>query len=396
MFHEHKLIIILLSIIFILYIVPKYRWKNEENMINIGKVDPVWDRNKCDYYMNESMEKVLSQNKIENKKDKWNFYFPCGYDYIDDEIAEMPIKEEARYFIIDNADEITAKNLLWENLVSHHGLSKAKTLSPDTFVLSKSDDIKRMKNSHYPGKLYILKKNIQRQEGLLITDNIDEILKKNDFILAQELLQNPYLIGGRKINLRVYVLTVCYKNNLDVYVYNNGFMYYTKDVFIQGNKTSETNITTGYVDRWIYDVNPLTHIDFKNYLDKSRKMTEIESLLVNQGYKLSTIIFNRINKLMSDVFISFKGKICRNDQKLYNNYTYQLFGADVAIDNELQPTIMEINKGPDLGPKDERDGTVKYNMVNDAHKILGAIPNDNNNGFIKVLDIEGEKIVFAY
>ena len=125
-------------------------------------------------------------------------------------------------------------------------------------------------------------------------------------------------------------------------------------------------------------------------------MTEIESLLVNQGYKLSTIIFNRINKLMSDVFISFKGKICRNDQKLYNNYTYQLFGADVAIDNELQPTIMEINKGPDLGPKDERDGTVKYNMVNDAHKILGAIPNDNNNGFIKVLDIEGEKIVFAY
>jgi len=391
---DTAVIILLIVIVFVLFFRSEY---NEEGMINIAPINnPEWSRNKCDYYMNKTHTNVLSKNKIGKNENNWDFYFPCAYDQINKEIKSMPIKSEGKYFIIDNADQITAKNLLWDNIVSHHGLDRAKLISPETFVLSRQSDIDRLKNTHYSGKIYILKRNVQRQEGLKITDNLSEItVEKGKYVLAQELLQDPYTIGGRKINLRVYVLIVCQGENMDVYVYNNGFMYYTKDEFKKGSKEDGPNITTGYVERWVYKVNPLTHKDFKAYLDDtSRKLIfPVEKVLREQGLLISDVIFSRINRLIADIFISFKGKVCRPGNKLCENVTYQLFGADVAINDTLQPTIMEVNKGPDLSPKDERDGTVKYNMVQDVYKILGALPNPNND-FMKVLDIEKNKVSY--
>jgi hypothetical protein len=60
-----------------------------------------------------------------------------------------------------------------------------------------------------------MKKNIQRQEGLKISKDKNEILNcyKDGYAVVQELLQDPYLINGRKINLRVYCLFIK-KSNL--------------------------------------------------------------------------------------------------------------------------------------------------------------------------------------
>ena len=65
--------------------------------------------------------------------------------------------------------------------------------------------------------------------------------------------------------------------------------------------------------------------------------------------------------------------------------SFQLYGVDVAIDSELRPQIMEINKGPDLTAKDERDKRLKINMCKDMLKSVGLVKNDNNN-FINILE----------
>lgn len=392
---------IILIVLVILLVCSLINTSSEEGMINISPLnEPTWNRNKCNYYMNKTMQKMINKDSLFQDNSDWNIYFPCAYDDINKEIYEMPVKKNARYFIIDNADQITAKQLLWSNIVRHHGLEKAKLMSPETFILSKPSDVKRMRNQHNPESIYILKRNVQRQEGLKITNDINEIIANNPksktgYILAQELQQNPYTIDGRKINMRVYVLVTCQNSNMDIYVYNNGFMYYTKEKFVKGSVEAGPNITTGYIDREVYEVNPLTHADFRKYLDKEdRKLeTSAEKNMKKQGLSISNVTFNRIKKLIADIFVSFRGKICRPGKKLCQNITYQLFGADIALDRDLQPSIMEINKGPDLSPKDERDGTVKYNVMKDTHKILGAFHNEDN-GFDKVLDIEGEKITY--
>ena len=61
-------------------------------------------------------------------------------------------------------------------------------------------------------------------------------------------------------------------------------------------------------------------------------------------------------------------KICSN-RNLDKHFKFQVFGADIAPDEDLKVTLMEINKGPDLGFKDGRDGDLKKSMVQDLFKI---------------------------
>jgi hypothetical protein len=49
---------------------------------------------------------------------------------------------------------------------------------------------------------------------------------------------------------------------------------------------------------------------------------------------------------------------------------------------------MEVNKGPDLGSKDDRDGNLKRGLIKDILKIVKAVEDDSSNKFLKVLEVE--------
>lgn len=371
---------------------------NTNEVITNTKIDTpkiVYKINTCKYKTPDNIKKVFEDNDIKevNNDLKINstcVYLPCTYDNGENEIENMNLQlnENNKVFIIHNADEIVAKESLWRNLVSYYGLEKALTMIPMTYILYEKNDVKRLIEDFDKEKLYILKKNVQRQEGIKIINNLDDIIKNKDgHILVQELLQDPYLIKGRKINLRIYVLVVCKGKNFDVYVYKDGFMYYTKDLFKENTIEAGPNITTGYVDRWIYDVHPLTHEDFRKYLDSDRSVTEPELKVFNSGTKLSEYVFSNIYNLVRDVFTAFYGKI-GNGEKLKNHTCFQLFGLDVAIDNQLQAKIMEVNKGPDLGSKDDRDGNLKKGLIKDILRTVDLVENNSTNKFLKVLEIK--------
>jgi hypothetical protein len=403
------ILIVLLALIFLIifHYIKQYTSKSllsdftssdtSEHMINIEPINSdtltKWNRNECKYMMNDTLSNVLNANNIKQSNDNWDLFFPCGYDEINKEIEQLPVKENGKYFIIDNIDLMTAKEWLWLNVLKHHGITKTLTMMPQTYVLYHEQDMKRFNEDYNTSKIYIMKKNIQRQEGLKISNDKDEInngYKKNGYVLAQELLQDPYMISKRKTNMRFYVLILCKQGDMEVYVYNDGFMYYTKDFFKKGDTSTETNITTGYIDRKIYEENPLTHKDFMVYLDKSeRDLSIIEQHIRSQGLVLSQIVFHRIYALLVDIFFSFTGIICQM-KKIYNNIKFQLFGVDIAVNDQLYPMCMEINKGPDMGAKDDRDSNLKHGVITDLMRIIKSV--DENkftepNGFIKILDV---------
>jgi hypothetical protein len=256
-----------------------------------------WARNTCKYELNNTLKKVLDDNKItEGKIDDLNsnnmLIMPCTYDDGEKEINNFPnpLSINQKYFVFDNVDLMTAKDNLWSNIVDYHGYDKAITLMPVSYNLANTKDLNKLKQDFTKDKLYIMKKNIQRQEGLKISNSLNEILENTkNYVVVQELLQDPYLIKKRKINMRFYVLITCEKNRIITYVFNDGFMYYTKDEFKQNSLDFGPNITTGYIDRYIYEVNPLTHEDFKKYLDEEYELTEAETNL--KGLELLLLPF---------------------------------------------------------------------------------------------------------
>jgi hypothetical protein len=307
---------------------------------------------------------------------------PCTYEATEQEIIDLQnnnIKsnkfgDNVRVFMLNNTDLMVSKWHLWEFLNNRYGEEFAGTLVPKSWNLTIDSLYKKFVDSYDKNKLYIAKNNQQRQEGLEIIDDINKIDRKK-YVLIQELLQNPYLINGRKINLRIYCVVIKNKNNVKCYYYNDGFMYYTPEPFIKGSNDFKRNITTGYIDRKVYEVNPLTHKDFKKYLDSDRLLTNAEKYITSKNVKLSSYVFKKIDELLRNVLDAFVDKL--GNVNLGNSF--QLYGIDVAIDNELNAMIMEINKGPDISVKDERDGSVKKQLIKDMLKITGLITYDDTN-----------------
>lgn len=382
--------IILIHLIFIkikLYLTSD----NVEKMINISPVmdDNIkWKRaDNCNNTMNEALKDILKDNNItETKGNDWKVYLPCTYNHIKQETGKVVSDQiDQRVYIIDKADDITSKSTIWKHLANKYGRNLAKKFMPNTYMLYNEKDRELFKKEFDKRKLYIMKKNIQRQKGLKITNNLSEILSgyKEKYVVVQELLQDPYLINDRKINMRFYLLITCKDNKLGAFIHNNGFMYYTKEPFKKGSLRDEPNITTGYIDREVYDVNPLTLEDFRMYLDSvSRIKTDYEKELMNKNIMISKLVFKRVLKLFYDILLSVENVLCVSNN-LNKNVTFQLFGADIALNDRLYPQLIEINKGPDLSAKDERDGYVKRQVQEDILKVIKIIPK-NNHEFIPV------------
>ena len=309
----------------------------------------------------------------------YDIYIPCSYNDCENEVLEFEGLNGKKLFLIDGCDWIASKMALWELLKEYYEHNASKYM-PESYLLEKKDDIEKLKENFKYDKIYVLKNYGQRQEGLKLTKNLDEMVNglSNGWYLAQEYMYNPYLIDKRKINFRYYMLVVCTNGIISAYIHSDGFLYYTPDYYDpqDGVPTDELtfnkHITTGYIDRKVYDNNPLTLEDFRDHLDK------IDLSLRNKWDKSVEILMNKVMEAISK-------KICKNT-KLDGNVRFQLFGCDVAPDENLGASLMEINKGPDLSAKDERDTKVKIQVQHDIFKIIDPTESDKLNPprFIKI------------
>ena len=176
------------------------------------------------------------------KSKNWELFLPCGYTHIEKELSKLQVLNQSqKVFAVEGCDKIASKYWLWKVLENKFGEGYTNFF-PKTYASNKLGIAKLIKN-HKQGNKYIAKKDIQRQTGLTIIHDISKIrnvLTDNKNLVIQELLNNPFLIDNRKINLRVYLLITCKDGITKGYIHNNGFMYYTPKFFKKKKPTFPT------------------------------------------------------------------------------------------------------------------------------------------------------------
>lgn len=336
----------------------------------------LWHRdNTCKFQMIEVLRNMIKANNLNRgTDDNWSVYLPCGYNYSQQELEKLkPTSEDQKIFIIKGCDNLSRKDNVWEHLERKYGVKEAAKIMPRTYVLTSPDNVTEFRAEYSPQKVYILKKNIQRQEGLKMTQDFNEIINglRSGYVVAQEMLQDPYKIGGHKTNCRVYLLVVCKGTQKQAYIYMDGFMYYTPKEFKPNSMEKDHVITTGYIDREIYEKYPLTLRDFAAYLD-------------TQGMD-GKEIFTKTGKMLAKTLDAVSPSICTKSNVMKQT-TFQLFGCDVAFNDKMEAQLIEINKGPDLGGKDEKDKKLKTDMVEELFALIGVgdkKPSDAKN-FLRI------------
>ena len=357
-------ILYIILILFILYIL--FNYNNIDNIDNFA--NSVNCKNKP-----ELLDKIIKERQIDS------IIVPCSYDYCQKDVLQYEnVSESKLLFLLDGCDNFASKFKLWDIIRNKYGTEATKYM-PQTFLLTNANDMKsfpyyyNMKKQINPNQMYVMKNYNQRQEGIKLTKDLNEIMNglNNGWYLVQEYLYKPFTIIGHKINLRYYLLVVCHNGKTNAWIHNNGFVYYTPDLYDANNMDFKKHITTGYIDRKIYEDNPLTLLDYYNYLD-------------NIEFGLSKLFKNNVKNLMNKVMIALGDYICKN-KKLYKHTMFQLFGCDIAPSSNLDVSLMEINKGPSLVPFDKRDREVKIKVQDDIFNIVHPKKDEKlNNDFIKI------------
>ena len=297
---------------------------------------------------------------------KWGIWFPGGYNDIDTKLKSIKIdNDEQIVFTIPGCDNIVSKYNVWKSMYEYYGREKSIQIVPESFLLDKKEDIKIIDNQP-EGTRYILKKKKQRKEGLKITSNVKEVKKgnKDDYLIAQRLIK-PFLVNNRKVNLRVYLMVTLHNDKLVAYVSKFGSCIYTKDEYDDESDTFETNITSYKMSLDIYDKNPLSFEQLKTYLK-------------DNGHDPNDI-FDKIKETFVLFLTAMKGQL--GTDKFKKNLCSQVFGVDFIVDEQLNPLLLECNKGPEMKPKittlNEPEETTE-DMISNIEILKEILLNDSS------------------
>jgi hypothetical protein len=346
------LILLFIVILIVALFILNYKKQREE--IKLFQFNGKFDN----YDNSDIINKPFSELGLKSVKTfkEGNFLLFSDYTFMDMNIKKIPFRKDQIIYGFNGMDQLANKAYLARHM-------KNTKYIPRTYILSEKE---------FPTEqaIYFLKKNVQRQEGTLITNDLNYIREKasdDNYVIAQELLQDVFLVNKRKINMRVYLMLLIIRNKIYWFIYNDGFMYYTPKFFEPNSLDKDVNITTGYIDRQVYEENPLTHKDFYAYIGK-QKADLLQRNIID--------LFKTVKDIYSQELLELNRDI--------PGMKVNIMGADVGPTSSLQVTLIETNKGCSLTYMDERDKKVKYNMIRNMFGLLGLIPKTDSDKWISI------------
>lgn len=336
----------------------------------------------------------------QTRGEQWDIFLPCTYTHVERELRDMasldggggngehgdlqtqnslllqPNSGQRRaIFAVDGCDRLVSKNTLWEAIVDAYGRDHARTLMPPTYVVADPDDLKRFLQQYDPNAMYICKKNIQRKKGLLMTSNMDDILRchYHGYKIVQEYITDVHTVKRHKLNLRLYVLIVCEANGgpKRAYVHTQGKCLYTAKPYdpsaLRDEDTQITSLNTTAAQYEGSNALPLTFGELREHWYNTR--VDYDSVMAD------------VHRSLREVVHAVLPSMC-TASKFKNHVRFQLFGADVLLRGDMVPYVLELNKGPSMKPVNQADYGVKRGVLEDVFKKVGIMGSHPESGFV--------------
>eukprot|EP01135_Chromosphaera_perkinsii_P007817 Nk52_evm9s1020 gene=Nk52_evmTU9s1020 len=184
-------------------------------------------------------------------------------------------------------------------------------------------------------------------------------LKDKETYVISRYIENPLLIGGKKFDLRMYVLVTSYRP-LRAYVYSKGFCR-----FCQVKYSSDV----GDLDNmYVHLTNVSIQKHGEDYNELHGGKWSLENLRI---YLESTSGRDTGDKLFKDInaLILHSLKAVQNVMNS-DRHCFECYGYDIIIDTNLKPWLVEINSSPSLTSTTKSDRIMKNDLINDVLNIV--------------------------
>ncbi|XP_064238374.1 probable tubulin polyglutamylase TTLL9 isoform X2 [Aotus nancymaae] len=289
---------------------------------------------------------------------EWDFYW-CDVSWLRENFDHTYMDEHVRISHFRNHYELTRKNYMVKNLKRFRkqlereaGKLEAARCDffPKTFELPSEYHLFVEEFRKNPGITWIMKPDTRNSD-----DQKDDIPVEN--YVAQRYIENPYLIGGRKFDLRVYVLVMSYIP-LRAWLYRDGFARFSNTRFTLNSIDDQyVHLTNVAVQKTSPDYHPKKGSKwmlqrFRQYLTSKHGPQAVETLFRD----------------MDNIFI----KSLQSVQKVIisDKHCFELYGYDILIDQDLKPWLLEVNASPSLTASSQEDYELKTCLLEDTLHVV--------------------------
>lgn len=171
-------------------------------------------------------------------------------------------------------------------------------------------------------------------------------------------IDNPYLIGGKKFDLRMYVLVTSYKP-LKCYIHREGFARFCTVKYIEAAKDMDNMFVH------LTNVSIQKHGDEYNTSHGGKWNIKNLKLLLegSHGKQAANYVFEEINWIFVHSLKAVSNMI-NNDR-----HCFELYGFDIIIDSNLKCWLIEVNASPALSATTTSDRIMKTQVIKDTLDI---------------------------
>mmetsp|Transcript_11491 Transcript_11491/g.26737 ORF Transcript_11491/g.26737 Transcript_11491/m.26737 type:complete len:413 (+) Transcript_11491:66-1304(+) len=172
-------------------------------------------------------------------------------------------------------------------------------------------------------------------------------------------IDNPYLIGGKKFDLRLYALVTSY-SPLTVWFHRGGFARFSNSRY----STKTTDMTNSYVHLTNVAIQK-TAPGYEREVGCKWDVTSLRTFLASRhGVELTNDVFFEIQMLVLRSLFAVQ-KVMINDK-----HCFELYGYDILLDDALKPWLLEVNASPSLTADTEADYQFKTAMLDDVLDVI--------------------------
>ncbi|NWT77639.1 TTLL4 polyglutamylase, partial [Lanius ludovicianus] len=287
------------------------------------------------------------------------------------------IKEHQKLNHFPGSFQIGRKDRLWRNLLKMQARCGKKEFNffPQSFILPQ--DIKLLRKAWEEGasrQKWIVKPPASaRGIGIQVIHKWSQLPKRRP-LLVQRYLHKPYLIGGKKFDLRLYVYVTCY-DPLRVYLFKDGLVRFASCKY----SSSMDSLSNKFMHLTNYSVNK-KNTEYKSNSDEAAcqghkwALKALWSYLTQKGVN-SEAIWEKIKDIVIKTIIASEPYV-NSLVKMYVRRPYcchELFGFDIMLDENLKPWILEVNISPSLHSNSPLDVNIKGQMIRDLLNLAGFV-----------------------
>ncbi|CUG88456.1 tubulin tyrosine ligase, putative [Bodo saltans] len=319
---------------------------------------------------------------------EWDFFW-SDVGWVREVLDHQRLEDHQRINHFRNHYELTRKDLMVKNLKRMKKALEREDRAdeaakfeffPATYSLPVDYGLFEVDYKRNPNAVWIMKPPAKAQgKGIFLFTKISQIADwKKDYkykepqmkdkengaqttgvepYLAQRYIDNPLLVGGKKFDLRIYILVTSYAP-LTCWLHRTGFARFCHHRFsmkdIENTFIHVTNVA-------VQKTNP-------KYSAASGCKYGIRNLrsylTATHGEAASNKVFGDIQMLILKTLQAVQ-KIIINDK-----HCFELYGYDIMIDDQLHPWLIETNASPSLTAETPADYHLKFNLLEDMFDVV--------------------------